>query len=79
MKTKTLIFLNFTLILKITKDAYIFEDRNNLLKLKAGSLPYVPNRKYEIFLSTIYYNITYYQYTIINIEPPPQLPISIIG
>ena len=59
-------------------DVYTFQDNNNMLTLKAGSLPFVPNRKYGIFSSTTYYNITYYQYTIINIEPPPQLPISII-
>ena len=79
MKTKTLIFFNFTLILKITKDTYIFEDRNNLLTLKAGSLPYVPNRKYEIRVSTLYLGIEYYQKVIIDIELPPELPISVLS
>jgi hypothetical protein len=44
----------------------------------AGSLSYVPNRKYEILVTTTNFNIEYYQKVRINIEAPPQLPISLI-
>ena len=58
-------------------DSFMFTDnRNNLLTIKAGTWPYLSNRKYEIYLSTIYNNVTYFQYTIVNIEPSSILPIS---
>ncbi len=50
----------------------------NLLTLNAGSLPYVPNRQYEIHVSTIYYDIEYYQKVVINIENTTQVPVALI-
>jgi hypothetical protein len=39
----------------------------------------VPNRKYEIFVSTVYNNFEYYQKVLINILAPPTLPIPLIS
>ena len=50
----------------------------NLLTLNAGSLPYVPNRQYEIYVSTFYYDIEYYQKVVINIENTTQVPVALI-
>jgi hypothetical protein len=55
-----------------------FDSTLNRLTLNQGSLLYVPNRQYEIYVSTVYYNIEYYQKVLINILPPPKLPILII-
>jgi hypothetical protein len=55
-----------------------FDSTYNRLSLDIGSLVYVPNRQYEICVSTIYYNIEYYQKVIINILPPPVLPVPLI-
>ncbi len=46
--------------------------------MNAGSLPYVPNRQYEIYVSTIYYDIEYYQKVVINIENTTQIPVALI-
>ncbi len=55
-----------------------FDSTLNRLTLNEGSLVYVPNIQYEIYVSTMYYNIEYYQKVLINILPPPKLPIPII-
>jgi hypothetical protein len=55
-----------------------FDSTLNRLTLNQGSLLYVPNRQYEIYVSTVFYNIEYYQKVLINILPPPKLPIPII-
>ena len=55
-----------------------FDSTYNLLTLSGGSLIYVPNRQYQVYVSTIYGNIEYYQKVIINILPPPVLPIPVI-
>ena len=60
-------------------DAYVFEDLGkSQLTILAGSLYYVPNRTYEINVTTAYLNVTYYQLVRILIEEPPQLPVSLI-
>ena len=70
-----MILFNFNLY----KDLFFFVDaQNTRLTLMAGSLSYVPNRKYEILVTTTNFNIEYYQKVRINIEAPPQLPISLI-
>lgn len=56
-------------------DSFLFDSSKNLLTLKSGSLFYVPNRQYEIYVSTVYLNVEYYQKVIINIKKPPILPI----
>ena len=38
-----------------------FDSTLNRLTLNGGSLVYVPNRQYEIYVSTVYNNIEYYQ------------------
>jgi hypothetical protein len=65
------------IILKL-KGVYWFDSTKSLLTLTGGSLLYVPNRQYEICVATIYMDIKYYQKVIINIDKPPQIPISII-
>jgi hypothetical protein len=55
-----------------------FDSTYSRLTLTGGSLVYVPNRQYEICVSTVYNNIEYYQKVIINILPPPILPIPLI-
>ena len=55
-----------------------FDSTYNRLTLSAGALLYVPNRQYQIYVSTVYYNIEYYQKVTINILPPPVLPIPVI-
>lgn len=56
-----------------------FDPTNSRLTLNAGSLPYVLKRQYQIYVSTIYYNIEYYQKVTINILPPPILPIPLVS
>jgi len=56
-----------------------FDATLNRLTLSAGSLVYVPNRQYEIYVSTLYNNIEYYQKVLINILAPPTLPIPLIS
>ena len=48
------------------------------MTLKDGSLSYVPNRQYEIYVSTIYLNTGYYQKVIIDIENTNTMPSAII-
>ena len=55
-----------------------FDSTYNLLTLSSGSLVYVLNRQYQIYVSTVYNNIEYYQKVLINILPPPTLPIPLI-
>jgi hypothetical protein len=55
-----------------------FDATLNRLTLNGGSLVYVPNRQYEIYVSTVYNNIEYYQKVVISILPPPILPIPLI-
>ena len=57
---------------------FSFDPSYNLLTINKGSLYYVANRQYEINVSTISFGIEYYQNVLINIEPPPTLPIPII-
>ncbi len=69
-------YINYELI---KKGHFSFEfDNLNLLTLNAGSLPYAPNRQYEIYVSTIYYGIEYYQKVVINIENTTQIPVALI-
>ena len=56
----------------------LFDSTYNLLTLSCGSLVYVLNRQYQIYVSTVYNNIEYYQKVLINILPPPTLPIPLI-
>ena len=56
-----------------------FDSTYNLLTLSSGSLLYVLNRQYQIYVSTVYNNIEYYQKVLINILPPPTLPIPLIS
>lgn len=56
-----------------------FDSSNNILTLIGGSMPYVANRQYQIYVSTIYYSTEYYQKVTINILPPPVLPIPLIS
>jgi hypothetical protein len=56
-----------------------FDITLNRLTLSAGSLVYVPNRQYEIFVSTVYNSIEYYQKVLIKILAPPTLPIPLIS
>ena len=58
-----------------SSDKYFYDPSFNLLTLSAGSLSYVPNRQYEIYVTTTYLNVEYYQKVRINIEPSPELPI----
>jgi hypothetical protein len=46
--------------------------------LLGGSLSYVPKRQYDIYVSTSYLSIEYFQKVLINIEQPPELPIAIL-
>ncbi len=52
---------------------------SNLLKLNAGSLNYVLNRKYEIYVSTNYMDVTYGQKIRINILNVNMLPAVLIA
>ena len=52
---------------------------SNLLKLKAGYLNYVMNRKYEIYASTNYMDVTYGQKIRINILNVDMLPVVLIA
>ena len=61
-----------------SSSTFSFDPSLNLLMLSAGSLVYVPSRQYEIYVSTTYFNIEYYQKVRINILPPPILPIPLI-
>ena len=71
-----LLFINYEVIKKAD---FSFEFNNlNLLTLNAGSLPHVPKRQYEIYVSTIYYGIEYYQKVVINIENTTQIPVALI-
>ena len=47
----------------------------NLLKLKAV---YVLNRQYEILVTTLYFNVEYYQKVRITIQNAYQLPFPLI-
>ena len=58
-------------------DSFKFDSTNNKMTIPGSSLLYVPNRRYEIRVSTWYLNNEYYQKVLINIEQPPELPISI--
>jgi hypothetical protein len=58
------------------QDDYSFEFSNNILKLTGGSLKYVANRKYEIYVSTLFKNREYSQKIQITIEVPPIIPIA---
>ena len=71
------ILLKFKSFFKII-DSYSFASSGNMLTLSAGSLEYLPNRQYEILVSTIYLNIEYTQKVRITIENIDQLPISIL-
>jgi len=70
-------FLNNFDIINKNKDDFYFQYNNNLLTLNAGSLPCVSNRQYEIFVSTIYMNVQYYQNVIIDIVNSTQ-PVALI-
>jgi hypothetical protein len=73
-----LYFILFKIYLKLQGD-YTFPYNNyNLLSLNAGSLPFVPKRQYEIYVSTVYFNIKYYQKVVINIQNTTQIPIALI-
>ena len=73
-----ILFIYLLLIYFIFKfqDDYSFEFSNNILKLNGGTLKYVPNRKYEIYVSTLYMNREYSQKIQITIEVPPIIPIA---
>ena len=60
-------------------DVYSFAVKNNLLELRAGSLLYVEDRIYEIYVSTSYFGLEYFQKVEVTITKPPQIPINIIG
>ena len=60
------------------KGDFIFQYNYNKLTLKAGSLSYVPNRQYQIYVSTFYLDTEYYQNVIIDIENTNTMPIAII-
>lgn len=49
------------------KDSYSFDSTRNLLKIYRGSLEVVPNRLYEILVSTVIFNTEYTQKIRINI------------
>jgi hypothetical protein len=59
-------------------DDFFFDSSKNHLTLFSGSLSYVPNRQYEIYVSTIHLSIEYYQKVIINIQASAQAPIPVI-
>ena len=56
-----------------------FDSTLNRLTLNGGSLAYVANRQYQIHVSTVFYDIEYYQKVKITILPPPLLPIALIS
>ena len=47
--------------------------------MPGNALQYVPNRKYEILVSTLYLGIEYYQKVLISIEQPPELPVTLLS
>jgi len=57
------------------KDDCSFDFNDNILTINGGSLGYVPNRQYEILVSTINYGIEYTQKVQITIEIPDELPL----
>ena len=59
-------------------DSFKFDSTNNKMTIPGGSWSYVSKRQYEIYVSTWYLNNEYYQKVLINIEQPPELPISIL-
>ena len=62
-----------------TTDLYEFDFGNlNYLTLLSGSLKYVPNRQYEILVSTMYLNVEYSQRVRITIEDVALLPTALV-
>jgi hypothetical protein len=70
--------INYNTCFNNTLNLISFDSTLSRLTLNGGSLVYVLNRKYEIYVSTVYYGIEYYQKVLINIQPPPVLPIPLI-
>ena len=70
--------INYNSCFNNTLNLISFDSSLSRLTLDVGSLVYVPNRQYQIYVSTLYYNIEYYQKVTINILPPPTLPIPLI-
>ena len=70
--------INFDKCFNNTLGLITFDATLNRLSFSGGSLVYVQNRQYEIYVSTVYNNIEYYQKVVISILPPPILPIPII-
>jgi hypothetical protein len=70
--------INYNSCFNNTLSLISFDSTLNRLTLNGGSLVYVPNRKYEIYVSTLFNNVEYYQKVVINIFPPPVLPIPLI-
>lgn len=70
---------NFDRCFNNTLSLISFDPSFNLLTLNGGALVFIPNRQYQIYVSTVYSNIEYYQKITINILPPPTLPIPIIS
>jgi hypothetical protein len=64
---------------KTFKDSFRFDAANNLLTLIGGAMSHVQNRQYEIYVTTAYFDIVYFQKVLINSVKPPVLPITSLG
>jgi hypothetical protein len=65
-------------IFNIILDAFSFDFNNNILTLNGGSLKNVPNRQYEILVTTFYRSIQYTQKVHIKLENVVELPLVLI-
>ena len=61
-----------------SSDNYYYDSSLNLLTLRASSLSYVPNRQYEIYVTTTYLNVEYYQKVRINVINSHDVPNGLL-